>query len=1471
MHVQSRSNSFVSITRLSAAFVAAIFLATGVAPAAPINMKNPVVRLRVTLHDGQTATVYADGLETLSNKTGKVIRRALVPPGLSTDLSRDVTASKGDLLAPLLTPKPRQPFAPNQLIVVFAAGAAPSVDAFAVSKARLAKLRAAKPAQFAAMAVPAYSSDSRLNRVFAQIGVDRLTRIARHISRSRLSMLRAQTVSKSGGRAMLDVADAFVVHVTNAPIDRALTLLRKQAAVAYAEHNWYVSVVRPPSWELGAKALAQARERELRSQLGAHELRAAQGFVQHAIPSNYAVSSSAQSLLNEPGVDAVRAYDEIMETYNQLPGQGETIANVSIGDIDDTVNTSDPCYNWAEGYGPSVHLIAGQHYIDWPSMPLIPVYVVDSNGAASGSAEACGQDPSLGEVGLDFSMMAPLPHQLQRASEIGSGYTDLLGIAPGAQYRLYVPQYDETSPATSDILAAFLAAAEAPSPPNVITASLGFGFDTYGFPGRYFEDDPLVESVVSQIVNGLGIVFCLSANDGTRTYTNVAIGSSGGSASTSVVSAPAPQTNLEDVTYTTLPSQDYDSGAIDVGGTTLDDIFAAPQNGSASTTAYQNQLTWPETRWTGFANFSSGFGSRVNISAPSDNILALSHTDTGSFEPYDNVTVELTGGTSAAAPEVAAVAAVAQQVARLTGHPFASPQALRSFLIENARSVPNVPQADTKVDVGPQADLGKVVDTLLAKGGKHPSFAAPRVAIAQRRPVATSYDTSFTTDTAPALIDMQDPYATNIDSLAPITIAPDWEGLPAGAKYRLTVNGKPSAVLATTPWVRLTPAQILAAAGLPLASASNRTVQLQYSASVGARAVQPSFSLTFGPAGATHGGGAPPAVAPVVSGTTMSVTYDLANLQSVQNPTLVVSEPGRMIPTFDEGYPSLFHPAYSVALTQTSGTVRIPVSALQGAGIYGIQVQYGPDWWQSTDFAFTHVLQGSSTQANPVTLSSDGVDFSHSLGLNYAQQYQVHWDVSNVPNATGAIVEISPPAPNNFNNYNSFNNPNGSIPDNNGIDTASFYKQTVSGKTGTITLNSATTLTPALWNTIRVIPMSGATPAGEASPVSSITMDGIVPPDGLPLAYYTAGDGTTGTIATADGLGDADAYALSETSPYSTTFLMTAAASEPSPQYFIPMGTVFPGDMQVMGWWYDNQLSAGQTDYYTMVPYLWPLDAGTLSNANPGMQLTTPSGYAVGNVAYNRQSDLAVWLLACQTGSGSASGSGSSCSNAYGIASMTLPSTTLGPVYNATAAYQPPALFGGVQEGPGDYSAGNLEVDPGLNAAVLEAGSTIGSASNSDPCVWQGHEVSLISLANGAITTFATGGLAYPLQSSYDSVNHVLVSPDACGNMVITNVQTQTNSVIPLPGSSIESPIYDVVDSVHHVILMGFELDPSFETNNAAMSLIDEYDENGNLLKSFNDVQFYNELLTSYMQIDENTRTMFVPELTGTQIEPLTY
>src|SRR5262245_50017192 len=190
------------------------------------------------------------------------------------------------------------------------------------------------------------------------------------------------------------------------------------------------------------------------------------------------------------------------------------------------------------------------------------------------TGETCNQDPQLTEVGLDFSMMAPLPHDQQRPDALGSGLTDLLGIAPGASYRLVIP--GTAGGAVSDVDAAFLAAANQTPHPNVITASLSFGLDQFGFSSRYLDEDPMTESIIAAIVHGDGIVVCVSSGDGLRTFTNSPVAPSGGADATDLAGHGVAPTDINDVAFSGAISRVLDSGSIDVGGSTLNDIFSFP-------------------------------------------------------------------------------------------------------------------------------------------------------------------------------------------------------------------------------------------------------------------------------------------------------------------------------------------------------------------------------------------------------------------------------------------------------------------------------------------------------------------------------------------------------------------------------------------------------------------------------------------------------------------------------------------------------------------------------------------------------------------------------------------------------------------------------------------------------------------------------------------------------------------------------
>ncbi len=402
-----------------------------------------------------------------------------------------------------------------------------------------------------------------------------------------------------------------------------------------------------------------------------------------------------------------------------------------------------------------------------------------------------------------------------------------------------------------------------------------------------------------------------------------------------------------------------DSGAIDVGATTLDDIFSANPHDPASANL-ANVEAFAETRFNGMLGFSSGFGSRVNVAAPGDNVLGLFLAG----NTYDAVALENAGGTSASAPEVAAAAAIAIQVAKLTGHPFTSATQVRDALVATGTPVANPPQTDVVANVGPQVSVRRVVEQLLANAAKPVAPGIARVAVHGRR--GGSYiasgntrdtnDAAYVTALDPAFIKLDGPFTiqensrgvafpgsdTGADLNSYITIAPDWEGIPANATYRLTVAGRPAQVIARTPYARLLPAQLFAAAGLTMTPGTSHTLSLTYSATTGLHTIAEStFQLTFGPPAPASRLVLAPHVPAVVTGATIPVTYDLRGYPAGQlsSPTVDVSCPGTASTTQSE---LGIVPCYTAPLTSTNGTVNVPVSALAGAGTYSVWIDLQP-------------------------------------------------------------------------------------------------------------------------------------------------------------------------------------------------------------------------------------------------------------------------------------------------------------------------------------------------------------------------------------------------------------------------------------------------------------------------------------------------------------------------------------------------
>ena len=1045
-----------------------------------------------TLPNGSKVSVDRTGIGTVTSRDGRHSHVITLFRALDQGNGAQTSAANDYALYRELIGHHSTPYAPGRVLVVFATGVVPT--------------GAAAPTRKNPNARRAETSDGALNVTLRSIGARSMSALLpQSFASSALSL-------NQPGRP--SIYNTFVLDITGgADPKTAAATLKRQHSVVYAEPDWYVSGMSTEPRLVPKAVLEQAQQtfRHTAAQLSNSATPLAQ-----TLPTNFGTVSSLQSYLNANGVDLYGAYAEIARKFSQLPGQGEIISNVSVGDLTDQsmADAGDP---YVQANGPTTVVMAGQRYLDIPAMPLIPTFTSDPFGFLDPLGTTEGLDPNNVEVLLDLSMMAPLPHDRQRPGAVGVGGTDLLGIAPGAQYRLIIPQ----TPTISQIEIALMAAAQQQPRPNVISASLGFGFDTQGFPGRYLEEDPVAQAIITTIVHDFGIVVCVAANDGLRAFTNAAVGPDGGSAATDLADLSNPVTSPADDFASTIPGEVLDSGAVTVGGLTTDDIFAVPLPPNGSTTA---PGTFVETRYDGETDFSSGFGSRLNIAAPSDNIPTVIHICAFNDCTAQSLLPIVVGGTSASAPMTAAASAVLLQVARLTGRSL-TPKNIRGLLVASGRQTHAPPQADRRTGVGPELDLTAAVEKLLGANTTHSAVPAPaivRLGIAERQNLG-NFGAQFLEVVNPDNINMQGPTlivtATGQNTVSPITFAPDIVGLTdlSNLRYQLRVGNK---VVSTERNPRLMPAQLLAAAQLPLASASARSLTVSYDVFRGMQKLTSvSRQLTFGPDDGTYQEALAPIVPPVVAaGQDVVARYDVNSVRGYANPHLIVSSIDHWSATA-----GLFRVSYDHALGSKTGTAVIPASAFaSGEGVYGVSVfdettPATPTFGEFSPIRIGKLDFDDRAAAPTLSLPQQPDQLGHFIMLRRTTpEFDVHYDVSNLKWASNAIIEISAPAPGFFGSFNSFTNPNGSQRDDNGIDSPSMVFLPQFGRSGTAHLNALSLgLQSSDIYQIRALPGNGDRVVGQASASDSIEFDDGLAPGGQEIYNFDIHPGAYSSIATA--------------------------------------------------------------------------------------------------------------------------------------------------------------------------------------------------------------------------------------------------------------------------------------------------------------------------------------------------------------------
>lgn len=1383
----------------------------------------------VRLYDGDTITLNASGMGWRTGSAGRRHPVAIVDPQGHSGYG-DKWGPTSAQIAQQFAARDRGMWAKNQVILVFGDGVRPSGGALP-----------------GGMGLRALTNDSSVNSALRVLRAASLRpafsasgALASGPSLSRLSALTNAARARLGSRA-IDLANVYVAQVAAAGPAQAAQVLRATPGVAFAEPDWTVSTMNTGSKPIKSGILPSARSVQHRA---APVIRnAASGST---LPANFGLTSSLQSYLNANGVNAASAFTSIGQRFGQLPGQGETITNVSLGDLTDE-SMAQGGDGYVQYYGPTTIVSNGQRYLDYPSLPLIPTYVAQDSGGLNPLGTVEGVDPSLGEALLDFSVMAPLPHDQQRPDATGAGATDLLGIAPGASYRLVEPQ----TPSFSDIDNALLAAAQQTPAPNVITASLGYAFDQYGFAGRYLEDDPIAQTIIAGIVGGDGIVVCIAANDGTRMYTQATVGPDGGSVATDLARRDQPATSVADDGLSTTPSEVPDSGAFAVGGTTLDDTIAVPpQDGGRRS----SNPTWAEARIDGATNFSSGFGTRINVSAPSDNIAALMHQCLAfnACQPTDAIPV-LDGGTSAAGPMTAAAAAVVLQVARLTGQQM-NPFSVRALLEHTGRAVPTPPQIDRSLQVGPQINVGAAVDTLLARsavGAPRPQIA--RFSIAHRQALG-SLGAYFVEATDPTAIDLAGPYLDGYgdigeDTVGPITFGVDGPGISEpGLSYALTVGN--STFGSSLPYVRVTPAQLFAAAQQPLVSADPRSFPVTFEVlRRGHVLTSATQQLTFGPADGTHAVAPAPVVPPVVQqGRDVTVRYDLTNVRNLSSPQLLVSSIGHWSPSAAPD----FRVAYSVPLTALSGTVTIPASvfASGGAGLYGVGIEQNTPGRSVGAFASLRVDAGTGgARPGAPLLWAPRQPVGHQIEVSRTHpRFGLSWDVTDIPHATGAMLEVSAPGPTITGLYNTFTNANGSQRDDNGGDTGSVVYTPLPGKSGNIVLNALDLgLSTSLDYSVRVLASSRGSVIGQASGSSFLQIDDGLAPGGSIVDDFSIVPGGGSTVATSsyDGNGNLSGSALQAYDPSAGTY-----------------GHAFASD------------STGQNEYFVFGsdPSLHRTLAAqrSITGAVDVQLYDSSTGQQVSDVPMDGSSPYQLWggrvdtvrhraVLLTRTASG----------NVDTLLPLDMSTGTPGTPLSADNGAR-----------PGTYTA--MDIDSSTGNVVL-AQTILG-----DFCAIRPGDVTVADLDTGTVQPAVNAGhcLTGVVSDQAGGNAYVTYGPlYAYPNLLSTGYWSSVSESSLTLGSrqplGANSALFPIVDPVHHVAVVGFLATADYLTNNNAMSAVGVFDLNTGKLESlspnFNFVAAglggagYYSMAEQGIQLDPATRTAWTYGPGVTEIQQFGY
>ncbi|MBC5801865.1 MAG: hypothetical protein GIX03_02390 [Candidatus Eremiobacteraeota bacterium] len=426
--------------------------------------------------------------------------------------------------------------------------------------------------------------------------------------------------------------------------------------------------------------------------------------------------------------------------------------------------------------------------------------------------------------------------------------------------------------------------------------------------------------------------------------------------------------------------------------------------------------------------------------------------------------------------------------------------------------------------------------------------------------------------------------------------------------------------------------------------------------------------------------------------------------------------------------------------------------------------------------------------------------------------------------------------------------------DDNGVDTGALYRVHVGGQSGTIQVSSLAHLYPSFLHQVRIIPVNGDRAVGEASDVSSVTMDGVYPVDG-----GNVGSGFGLNVAGSDGFLTSNNYAGTDSVEVfdQKTKLVTSvpATGDASQSVFgtASGGGAYPTDIALYSL---LNLTSSTFDYQV----LNPMANGTI--ASGWTPPTFPSGESILESAIDPVDGDPAFITFAE-------GPAPSFDGVAHLFTSKILANTIGPVYDVSGpvASQQAGQYTGLAENPLTHKA-LLVTGPESYASCSQvAGPTLVTVPLAGPSA-------------GKVSSFAGLGKGPPLGVAIDYVtNKAAVTQQCDAGLSIYDLATNAGNEISLPAvpgahDGQSSGSWVAADPLHHLFSVSQGIAPDLFFNNNGLSEVDVYDENGGLRARQNRFNFFGQFVqiaSNPLQMSPMLRTGFTLGPLGQSLEPFNY